>query len=255
MNLMEIVLLIAGAVIFAVSYILPEKKNTLQPETKELVQGEVRNTVTKEMEGVKTRIDDIVDETVTYAIEKTERAMERISNEKIMAVNEYSDTVLNEIHKNHEEVVFLYDMLNNKHQNIKKTVSEVEKTVKEAKKSVKTVQEEEKVPAQKEESLPPAELEPLPVKKVSAKPAARKGGKKTEKTEAVTATVIGRTPGSEEIPEVDLSFIESHKAKGRNNNELILQLHKEGKSNVAIAKELGLGIGEVKLVIDLFEGI
>ena len=39
-----------------------------------------------------------------------------------------------------------------------------------------------------------------------------------------------------------------------NNNEQILMLHKAGKSNMAIARELGLGIGEVKLVIDLFEG-
>ena len=38
-----------------------------------------------------------------------------------------------------------------------------------------------------------------------------------------------------------------------NSNERILELHKRGKSNVAIAKELGLGVGEVKLVIDLFE--
>ena len=29
-----------------------------------------------------------------YAVEKTERASERISNEKIMAINEYSETVL-----------------------------------------------------------------------------------------------------------------------------------------------------------------
>lgn len=42
---------------------------------------------------------------------------------------------------------------------------------------------------------------------------------------------------------------------GRNSNERILELHKAGKSNMAIAKELGLGIGEVKLVIDLFEGL
>ena len=28
-----------------------------------------------------------------------------------------------------------------------------------------------------------------------------------------------------------------------------------GKSNMAIAKELGLGVGEVNLVIDLYKGI
>ena len=41
----------------------------------------------------------------------------------------------------------------------------------------------------------------------------------------------------------------------RNSNEAILKLHKEGKSNMAIARELGLGVGEVKLVIDLFKGM
>ncbi|MCF0142249.1 MAG: hypothetical protein HUJ75_02615, partial [Parasporobacterium sp.] len=40
----------------------------------------------------------------------------------------------------------------------------------------------------------------------------------------------------------------------RNNNERILELHKAGRSNMAIARELGLGIGEVKFVIGLFEG-
>ena len=39
-----------------------------------------------------------------------------------------------------------------------------------------------------------------------------------------------------------------------NNNDRILRLHKEGVSNVDIAKELGLGVGEVKLVINLFKG-
>ena len=43
--------------------------------------------------------------------------------------------------------------------------------------------------------------------------------------------------------------------RNKNNNERIRELHKAGKSNMAIAKELGLGIGEVKLVIDLFESM
>ena len=53
---------------------------------------------------------------------------------------------------------------------------------------------------------------------------------------------------------VGLSFA-SVDEDGKNNNERILTLHRAGKSNVAIAKELGLGIGEVKLVIDLFKGV
>lgn len=58
----------------------------------------------------------------------------------------------------------------------------------------------------------------------------------------------------ESMPAVDLQFV-SGPDNGRNSNERILELHKAGKSNMAIAKELGLGLGEVKLVIDLFEGM
>lgn len=39
-----------------------------------------------------------------------------------------------------------------------------------------------------------------------------------------------------------------------NHNEAILSLHKEGKNSVEIAKELSLGLGEVQLVIGLYEG-
>ena len=131
MGAMEIVLLAAGVIVFVLSFFIPTGK-TADAGTKKLVEKEVKNVVAQEMDEVKERIEDIVDETVDYAVEKTERSLERVSNEKIMAVNEYSDTVLEDINKNHQEVMFLYDMLNDKHENIKSTVSQIEKTVKEA---------------------------------------------------------------------------------------------------------------------------
>ncbi|RKI85704.1 hypothetical protein D7V83_03195 [bacterium 0.1xD8-71] len=63
-----------------------------------------------------------------------------------------------------------------------------------------------------------------------------------------------KEPASEEVRGVEIQFAKG-KDNGRNSNERILELHKAGKSNMAIAKELGLGLGEVKLVIDLFEGM
>ena len=50
-------------------------------------------------------------------------------------------------------------------------------------------------------------------------------------------------------------FMDGNVVNQGNNNEKILELHRMNKSNVAIAKELGLGVGEVKLVIDLYEGM
>ena len=40
-----------------------------------------------------------------------------------------------------------------------------------------------------------------------------------------------------------------------NHNGKILELFKQGKSEVEIAKEMGLGVGEVKLVVDLYDNM
>lgn len=214
MGAMEIVLLAAGVIVFVLSFFIPTGK-TADAGTKKLVEKEVKNVVAQEMDEVKERIEDIVDETVDYAVEKTERSLERVSNEKIMAVNEYSDTVLEDINKNHQEVMFLYDMLNDKHENIKSTVSQIEKTVKEA--EAAGVQ-------------PPAQEIPA--------------------EEAKESDRVQETP--EESQAEDISFRDEGFDK-ENRNEKILELHNAGSTNVEIAKELGLGVGEVKLVIDLFK--
>ena len=38
------------------------------------------------------------------------------------------------------------------------------------------------------------------------------------------------------------------------NKDMILEMHKAGLSILEIAKHLGLGVGEVKLVVDLYQG-
>ncbi len=216
MELMEIVLLIIGIGVFVVSFLLPAAKETDLKATKELAQGEIRQMVAEEMNQIRQQVDDTVEEAVTYAMEKTERSLSRISNEKIMAVNEYSDTVLAEINKNHQEVMFLYDMLNDKHASLKKTVTVVEKKAKEA----------EAIAKEAFHTLKPEKLEPV--------------------SGAVQAVPENKVP--EEEPVKTEPF-----AKKQNSNEAILALYKLGKDKVQIAKELGLGVGEVELVIGLFK--
>lgn len=72
---------------------------------------------------------------------------------------------------------------------------------------------------------------------------------------AATSKESAKAPAAADIPKVEVDLNGAGKNSGKNSNERILKLHEAGKSNMAIAKELGLGIGEVKLVIDLFEGI
>ena len=149
MGILEVVLLIAGIVIFVGSFLLPSGKEG--GIDKEAAKEEIKNLVEEEMQTVRSRMQDKMDETSEDALEKAERSLERLTNEKIMAVNEYSDTVLQEIHKNHEEAMFLYDMLNNKHANIKDTVSKMDKAVKAAEDKAKVKSEEPRKP-QKEKT-------------------------------------------------------------------------------------------------------
>lgn len=283
MNVTEVIVLILGILVFILSYLLPAGKKDKSREDVPFREEEMKEIFEKEVAEAKSQIQDIVDETITYSMEKTERSMERLTNEKIMAVNEYSDTVLEQINKNHKEAVFLYDMLNDKHQNLKETVSEATKTVTEVKQTVKEAEAiPERIPvqeypdaedivratievmAEKEEITEDNETAFVPMTQlVSEEKPVRKRTRKAKVIESVTAEEAQDKPDAEAVKtekkkkaeKVDISTIAAPGRGGRNSNERILELHKAGKSNMAIAKELGLGIGEVKLVIDLFEGI
>lgn len=384
MSVTEVILIVVGVAVFLLGYFMPARKKDIEEDVKLIGEDEIRKLVAGEEEHIKAKIEDIVEETVSYSIEKTERAMERLTNEKIMAINEYSDTVLEEIHKSHKEVVFLYDMLNDKHENLTAAVSEATQTaegvkhtlsdaeitvhdamdkaddvlravneasarindvlraaddavkgvwdaqnaarvareaaqeairiasdltgreaeakaetgkavtgieakaamVTEAKRDIsadvktdigaepevesdvkpkrsaidvlsdmKVSREKSLVQKQQEQKQKPEKKENLPVtEEKEFKPIAPK-----------RVEIIREPEENEEIPVfdqveevqenlavIDIPFTQDN---GRNSNERILDLHKAGKSNMAIAKELGLGLGEVKLVLDLFEGM
>ena len=125
MDILEVILLIVGIVIFIGSFLLPAGRSDAGRIDTDAAKQEIHGLIEEEMKTVRAQVQDKVEETSEDALEKAERSLERLTNEKIMAVSEYSDTVLQEIHKNHEEAMFLYDMLNSKHANIKDTVSKM----------------------------------------------------------------------------------------------------------------------------------
>lgn len=276
MNITELILLIFGGIVFTVSFFLPSGGKKEKDGISKADEEEIKEIIGREVEEAKTQISDIVNETITYSMEKTERSMERLTNEKIMAVNEYSDTVLEQINKNHKEAVFLYDMLNDKHENLKSTVSEAVKTASEVKQTVKDAEvtareaKEQAVEIKEQIPAPVPEKEFVPIQaprvEVTDGSATAEIEKEPEKPKRKTTRKVKPEASAskeeavdpektEKASKVDLSMAAPGKTGGRNSNERILELHKAGKSNMAIAKELGLGIGEVKLVIDLFEGI
>ena len=86
--------MVVGIGAFVLSFILPEKKEKMRDADRKMAEAQIKKMLEVQMRDVGARVSDAADEAVTYAMDKTERAMERITNEKIMAINEYSDTVL-----------------------------------------------------------------------------------------------------------------------------------------------------------------
>lgn len=216
MTTVEVSLIIIGVIFILVSFFLQEKlsKRDIDQITS-LSDAELKIIVEKQLRNADAKVEDIVDEKFDKIMSASERVMERTSNEKIMAISEYSDTVLESMNKTHNEIMFLYSMLNDKHKELTNLAGELSSLPN----SLKSVTPE--VQKRYEETVSYVESQ-------------------VEKAEPIP---------KEELLEAAVTMTDSE----RNHNDDILFLHSAGKSDVDIAKELGLGLGEVKLVIGLFK--
>ena len=97
MGLTEILLILLGILAFAASFILPEKLSSQNLVDVKIQEEKIKELIETEVKQAAFQIEEKVEETISASAEKTERYMERMSNEKIMAIQEYSDTVLSQI--------------------------------------------------------------------------------------------------------------------------------------------------------------
>ncbi|MBR3602384.1 MAG: hypothetical protein IKL49_08710 [Lachnospiraceae bacterium] len=260
MGLTEILLIVLGVLAFVGSFVIPESLTKDKAKEMEIPEEKIKELVEQEVKQAAFQIEEKTDETISAAAEKTERYMERLSNEKIMAIQEYSDTVLSQINKNHEEAVFLYDMLNNKHIQVKNTAAEINTKVQDVKADIDQTIQEQMLELPQENNVENIDVGNVEVnfdktvkKDIKAEDVKEEKTKRvaTKRKAPVKKTIAKKKSNSEKTPEIEIQF-EPDSDIGSNKSK-ILKLHEEGKSNMAIAKSLGLGIGEVKLIIDLFE--
>ena len=230
MATIEIVLLVIGVIMMVGSFFITEKlSNGDLDKIAELSTEEMQRILERNLDEAQSKVNDTIDQVIEQSIGKSmevvDRALDKETNEKMQAINEYSDTVLEAIHKTHNEVMFLYSMLNDKHTeltnyagnlaqlaiHLDELQENIQKTLKNSDGILKAVQE------------PPVQAEPA-----------------------------DREPMAEEQPnQLAWASQEAEEAAG-NHNQKILAMYKEGKDAVEIARELGLGVGEVRLVIGLF---
>ena len=235
MTTVEIILLVAGILCLIASFMIPDEKKKESKEERSVNRQPVQELTQAEQDKVRERINDIINEQLGDISEKTEAQLDKISNTKILELNEYADTVMNEINKNHNETVFLYDMLNEKAKEVKNTVKDVNNVKKEVDKAVSesaAAIENNTAEYAYTEEVKKEEKQSPEVKILSHNDELKKRAETKNK--------------SAEKADLDIENANSKHQK-------ILKLYKEGLDNRTIAKQLGLGVGEVKLVVDLYK--
>lgn len=200
MGTVEIVLLVIGIICVIVGIIL----GLIDNNEKEATESSVSDyDAASQVSQVAQTIDSIIEKKMQDIEDKTEARLDKISNTKILEMNEYADGVLKEINRNHNEVMFMYDMLNEKDKEIKTTVKDVNVT----------------------------------------------------RINRGYAYNDAKQQSAMEEPKIVMQDIEDFVLdESLSTHDKIRQLYSNGYNDVEIAKRLKIGVGEVRLVINLSSG-
>ena len=212
MTAIEIILIIIGFICLCVSCFVAKKNSSYAEGEKESLSSELWTE--REEEKIKERVGEILSERQDELVDTTEERMNRLCNDKIMAVDEFSQQILEKIDANHQDVVFMYNLLGEKENELKELMTGKVTPEEDG----DTFMPEEPVMEQEEE--PDAELE----------------------KDALDEIFKEQWGASEEEPDREKI------------NRKIKKMHEQGQSVLEISKALDMGQGEVKLVLDLYGG-
>ncbi len=235
-----IVLIVIGLIFIFVSFFISEAMNDSSSEEREKVAVDV--TLTEEQRTtVQQQIEDAITEYCENILYQTENQLATMSNEKTLALGDYAVSVCEEIEKNHKEEMFLYSMLGEKEKELKLLVQQVDELRKDLRDTL--MQSNQLL----EEATAAAQVVQTNQSQV-AQPVVN---------EAETEDSFDAALQELDAMEIDFSDADENTTSTttENANEIILELKKSGMSIIEIAKQLGLGVGEVKLVVDLYQGV
>lgn len=248
MTMIEIILLLVGCVFMIRSFFISEKLSSSElDKIAELSEDELKKIIEREVNNAGTQMDEVIEQKIEEAGEQAERAMEKESNEQIMQIHEYSETVMESMKKTHDEIMFLYSMLNDKHTEMTSMTGDLQRLAAD----IRNLQENLSAKAGTSIRKPVAESH------VVQQPVMKQNAVVQPMTETIDVqpepeVQVNRFQEIQE-PEQKTEKPETADAQGM-SNDMILKLYEQGLSKVEIAKQLGRGLGEVNLVIELYKG-
>lgn len=224
MTVLEIILLLIGVVFLVVSFFVSEKLSSGDlKEIKRLNEQEIKTLMEKNLRESSQEIEEILKHKMEEALEELEQKTDKETNQKIMAISEFSDTVLDSMNKSHNEIVFMYNMLTEKQEQateLTRQLQMMESSILQMETALEEKREELQELMQQHIEISMQEQQQEPLKSIS-------------------------------MEEALLEHQEENQEREQ-SNEKILNLYRQGVNEVEIAKQLGRGLGEVKLVLGLF---
>lgn len=221
-----ITLIVIGLIFIFASFFISEAVSDSLNEYEDEETPELEITLT---DNQKAKLHQDVETEVKYycdqMVYQVGEQLAAISNEKMLALGDYAVSVYEEIEKTHKEVMFLYGMLGDKEKELKLLVEQVDVMKQEMKETADQSQRAV------EEAIRAAEDSRRAVDLFDD---TLQDAKETD---------------SDEMPKEQPYT----KNEGDSVNEIILELKRSGMGMIEIARQLGLGVGEVKLVVDLYD--
>lgn len=265
MTAIEVALLLIGVVFILGSFFIIEKLSPSElSRVAELSEDELRMVMDRELEITGAKISDMADQAVDLSMSQIQRKMEKDTNEKIMAISEYSAAVMEKLQKFNNEVTFLYSMLGDKHTELNESMAQLNdlilacRTVQTPPVSVQAqpsiVQPTIVQPAAAQLQPTSARVQPTVQQQEPPAVPLKDGGRKEsgkvsdEQPDEVKQT---ETVTVQEEPETAEDMNEADSANVR---EIILERYRGGENLKDVARDLGLGYGEVKLIVELYKG-
>jgi len=294
MDIIVIICLIIGVACIGASFFIKEKAD-IDNHEKEKIAEEIRGRALSEdsIKKVMTRVEKGFSDKLSAISEDKlggfADKMSEIANDKMLAINRMSGQLIEKIEQNHKEVIFLYDMLNEKsdylkdfsakidglrhelereEERIKALNNDIDDKLVKVKEVRQTVIAKPGNPVaakqEKSQRVPTGIEQARAAVKPDEVPAQAKNLVKMKKEvedipsdindifEADERDIFkdAEVPEiTEEIDEIDLS---PELTEELSTNDKILKMHSEGKSVMEISKELGMGQGEVQLILGLY---
>jgi len=248
MEAVEIIMLLCGIAFLVLSFFVGNEKTS---QHQEVADADLFSA--EKVSEIKKNLEASIEETADDLLEDAKNKLASASNETIISVDDFSRQTLERINHNHEEVVFMYNMLQNKEEELKKSLEDIRKACDKLEKKKDAIKNDSLLVVPGEsgieiarkkaatKSVQEKQSDPKNVEKKTTKNSTRRNGKDSVTQKQTSANAI--------LPD---TLGETSEITEDNKTAKILELYQNKKSVLEISKTLGLGQGEVKLVIDLY---